>query len=180
MFAGYAPSRSLAPTTAPPGMPAPAAKTEKQCGQWSRPPYLLIFGVRPNSPKARTSVDCLSPRCCKSSSRAESPWSKLGTAAVPCGPYQPGQRHGRPRHRTPVRRTISPARTACQLQRGDGAGCPIPWSRRTHRGPWLTSACQSRAGRTWPSSRLTGWRAGRGAARRPPSAVPCAAGADRP
>ena len=48
--------------TCPPLMPPPAIDTVQHCGQWSRPPAGLIFGVRPNSPIATTIVLSSSPR----------------------------------------------------------------------------------------------------------------------
>src|SRR5258708_661746 len=64
---GIAPISSEAPTTWPPLMPPPAIDIVQHCGQWSRPPAGLIFGVRPNSPIATTIVLESSPRSCKSS-----------------------------------------------------------------------------------------------------------------
>jgi len=65
---GYAPSSSDAPTTWPPFTPPPAIDIVQHCGQWSRPPAGLIFGVRPNSPIATTSVLSSMPRLARSSS----------------------------------------------------------------------------------------------------------------
>ena len=53
---------SDAPTTWPPFTPPPAIDIVQHCGQWSRPPAGLIFGVRPNSPIATTSVLSSRPR----------------------------------------------------------------------------------------------------------------------
>ena len=45
-----------------PGVPPPANNTDMALDQWSRPPRVLIFGVRPNSPRAITMVDSSKPR----------------------------------------------------------------------------------------------------------------------
>ncbi len=47
---GYAPILSEEPITCPPRIPPPAINTDWHDPQWSLPPSLLIFGVRPNSP----------------------------------------------------------------------------------------------------------------------------------
>ena len=46
--------------------PPPASTALKQYGQWSRPALALIFGVRPNSPIAMTSVESSKPRSARS------------------------------------------------------------------------------------------------------------------
>src|SRR5262249_6603952 len=57
------------------------ARTKLHTGpQWSRPPFALTLGVRPNSPMATTSVSCNSPRCSRSSTRAVKPTSKVGAS----------------------------------------------------------------------------------------------------
>lgn len=43
-------------------MPAPASTAFITGPQWSRPPFALIRGVRPNSPTATTSVSSSKPR----------------------------------------------------------------------------------------------------------------------
>ena len=48
---------------------------------WSRPPALLNFGVRPNSPITTTSVSSSRPRSCRSPSRAERARSVGGSSS---------------------------------------------------------------------------------------------------
>ena len=59
--------------------PAPANSSDAAGPQWSRPASLLIFGVRPNSPIATTSVLASRPRWSRSSISAEKPWSNSGS-----------------------------------------------------------------------------------------------------
>jgi|GEM_PF-5939860 len=47
-------------------MPPPAMMAMPTLGQWSRPPFLTIFGERPNSPQATTVTSSSRRRLCKS------------------------------------------------------------------------------------------------------------------
>ena len=93
-------SRSVAPMTWPVRIPPPASRAQATCGQWSRPASLLIFGVRPNSPQTTTDTSLSRPRACRSSTRAERPWSSFGRCVaalaevVPVAvPAAEGERH---------------------------------------------------------------------------------------
>ena len=59
---GAVPRSSVAPKTAPPGMPPPARSTAIDRAQWSRPAAALTRGVRPNSPPQSTTVSPSRPR----------------------------------------------------------------------------------------------------------------------
>ena len=61
LSAGSAPLLLDEPTTRPPLIPPPATAALKTFGQWSRPAFVLIFGVRPNSPHAITIVVAKQP-----------------------------------------------------------------------------------------------------------------------
>ena len=76
------PSASVAPTTTPGLMPAPAKITLPTEAQWSRPAPPLICGVRPKSPIQTTRVDSRRPLSCKSCRRAGMAWSKGGSLLV--------------------------------------------------------------------------------------------------
>ena len=76
------PFTSVAPTTCPPGVRPPANSTLIAFDQWSRPASLLICGVRPNSPKASTSVLSSSPRWCRSSTSADTLLSQFGSRVL--------------------------------------------------------------------------------------------------
>src|SRR5437870_12943127 len=64
--------------TCPVFMPPQASKAQETFGQWSRPASLLMTGVRPNSPQTITETSLSSPRWCRSSTRAVTPWSSNG------------------------------------------------------------------------------------------------------
>ena len=64
--------------TWPVRMPPPASRAKFTGGQWSRPAFLLILGVRPNSPQTTTETSLSSPRWYRSSTSADRAMSSLG------------------------------------------------------------------------------------------------------
>ena len=72
------PSLSVAPTTWPFFMPPPPTTTDQLRGQWSRPAFWLIRGVRPNSPIQTIVVVSSSRRCGQVGDQGRHPLVQLG------------------------------------------------------------------------------------------------------
>ena len=70
---GFGGRRSVEPMTWPVRIPPPASRAHDTLGQWSRPAWALILGVRPNSPHTITVTSLSRPRWCRSSTRAATP-----------------------------------------------------------------------------------------------------------
>ncbi len=73
------PARSSRRPTTPRFRPQPAIASDQASGQWSRPTWPLIRGVRPNSLMAITSTLSSMPRSARSSIIAAKAWSNFGT-----------------------------------------------------------------------------------------------------
>src|SRR5262245_45752635 len=77
-LAGFSARASDLPITRPPLIPPPPSSTVNAGPQWSRPAFLLIRGVRPNSPVTTTSVVSRSPRSARSRNSIDTPVSNCG------------------------------------------------------------------------------------------------------
>src|SRR5262245_11004523 len=77
---GYSPRALDEPIACPILSPPPATRALITGAQWSRPPsWLLIFGVRPNSPHITTTTSLSRPRSCRSCTRLATPRSTTGS-----------------------------------------------------------------------------------------------------
>ena len=68
--AGAAPPSSIRPITWPTFIPPPAITSGVRSPQWSRPPFLFSFGLRPISPVTTSSTRSSIPRSFRSSRNA--------------------------------------------------------------------------------------------------------------